>query len=128
MRIILTIMSTVVALAVLCCAGCSRPGDSLEIKREQFIGHTFRLISDKQIQQFTFSSNGSAGAYIGFTDAWTFPLVDWKIVGRHSLVITDPPGKFGVSYKFRVLSDTNAITTTGEIFMVGGSPTPWQSF
>src|SRR5580704_7776874 len=104
---------------MICFTGCksASPQASLSpvhITPEQFSGHQFSLVSNKQIESYAFSTDGFVAATYGTKHGPIMaPLFYWQIADGDTLVIRDSPngtGSIERLYQFGVITNSIAVT------------------
>jgi hypothetical protein len=108
-------------------AGCKSPSPQaslppVHIKSEQFSGHQFNLVSNKQVEWYSFSANGFVSATYGRKHGpMIAPIFYWQIADGDVLVIRDSSngtGSIERSYQFGVITNSMAITVDGKRFEI----------
>jgi hypothetical protein len=124
MRIYFTMLGFVL---VICVTGCKSPSPQasfspVHITPEQFSGHQFSLVSNKQVEWYSFNSNGvSATTYGRKHGPKAALLFYWQIGDGDTLVIRDSQNgtaSIRQSYQFVVLTNSIAITLDGKRFEI----------
>ena len=114
---------------MICLAGCKSPSPQtslspVHIDPEQFSGHQFSLVSNKQVEWYSFSTNGFVSATYGRKHGpMVAPIFYWQIVDGDTLVIRDSPNGTGAierSYQFRFVTNSMTITMDGKRLEIKG--------